>query len=73
VQENNDPVRRADELREHPLGVWCGDSDVYYDTAHALAPRAQAAVSSFRPRDHADGYRRRRLPAALRLVGDHLC
>lgn len=68
VWEAQDPLRHAEELDGTTLGIWCGSSDVYYDTAQGLARRTHPAVSAFDAGDHTPGYWRRVLPDALRFI-----
>lgn len=72
VWEAHDPLRFAEKIDGHRLGVWCGDADVFYDTARELASRAHPTVSAFGPGDHTAGYWRRVLPEALRFISDRL-
>ena len=72
VWEAQDPLRHADRIDGQRLGIWCGTADVFYERARDLADRTRAAVTSFEPGDHTDGYWRRVLPAALRFVGERL-
>ena len=65
VSPGDDIFAASAELRNVPVGLWCGEQDGFYDDVLALAEALPPSAGSFGAGEHNFGYWSRCLPAAL--------
>jgi S-formylglutathione hydrolase FrmB len=69
VSPGDDVFAATAELRNVPIGLWCGDQDGFSDDVHALAEALPPSAGSFGAGAHNFGYWSRCLPAAFDFLG----
>ncbi|WP_425426012.1 alpha/beta hydrolase [Amycolatopsis xylanica] len=67
--EAEEPLRHTDELRDRPIGLWCGNSDPFVAADRKFSQAAKPEVSAFSAGAHNDTYWKRVLPDIVKFVG----
>jgi S-formylglutathione hydrolase FrmB len=68
----HEPLLHLHELRGLPLGVWCGEDDLFMPVARRVAAEFPAAVARLGPGEHTMEYWRGVLPDVLHHLATHL-
>lgn len=70
--EAKEPLRHISEVKDVPLGVWCGTEDSFVTAARSLIDAAHPEVAAISSGAHENAFWLRVLPDALRFVGARL-
>jgi enterochelin esterase-like enzyme len=68
----HEPLLHLPELRGLPLGVWCGERDLFWPVARRVSQELPGAAAYLGPGDHTMEYWREVLPDVLRHLAAHL-